>query len=371
MADNVADFIGISDREGVPLYINQSGMKKLGLDSVEQVKKTQLRDYFFPEDLEYLFEDFIPKVVEEGSGEIEIRFRNFKTGEPIWMLYNVVSLRSINEDPYGFATVSKDITEQKDWVIELERRVRERTSALEESNRQLERSNEDLQQFAHVASHDLKEPVRKIKTFSHKLQDDFKDLLGERGNIYLNKIIGSTNRMYSMIEGVLNYASITATEQPVVPVDLNDIISNITTDLEVMVQEKKALVQYHNLPTIEGMPALIHQLFYNLINNSLKFSKPGLDTLIVIDSQVMIHENAKYARLTLRDNGIGFDNEYAESIFTTFTRLNSKDRYEGTGLGLALCKKIVLRHNGHISARAEADKGAEFTILLPLIHKHA
>jgi PAS domain S-box-containing protein len=370
MADNVTDFIGISDREGVPLYINQSGMKKIGLESVEQVRQTHLRDYFFPEDVEHLFEDFIPRVVEEGSGEIEIRFRNFKTGEPIWMLYNVVSLRSINEDPYGFATVSKDITEQKDWVSELERRVRERTSALEESNRQLERSNEDLQQFAHVASHDLKEPIRKIKTFSHKLHDDFKDLLGERGNVYLHKIISSTTRMYSMIDGVLNYASITATQQHMVQVDLSNIIDNIKADLEVLIQEKKATLEYHNLPAIEGMPALMHQLFYNLINNSLKFSQTGKDTLIVIENQFVIHEGMKYARLTLRDNGIGFDNAYAESIFTTFTRLNSKDRYEGTGLGLALCKKIVLRHNGHISARGETDKGAEFTILLPLIHKN-
>lgn len=368
MADNVADFIGISDTDGVPLYINRSGMKRIGLDSMEQVKKTQLRDYFFPEDLDYLFEDFIPRVIEEGSGEIEIRFKHFQTGEPIWMLYNVVSLRSINEHPYGFATVSKDITEQKDWVTELERRVRERTSALEESNQQLERSNEDLQQFAHVASHDLKEPVRKIKTFSHKLQDDFKEALGERGNLYLDKIVGSTNRMYSMIDGVLNYASITATKQPVVPVDLNTIIANIADDLEVLIHEKKATLLYHQLPTIDGMPALMHQLFYNLINNSLKFSRPGTDTRVVIESQFVIYDGLKFTQLSLRDNGIGFDNEYAESIFTTFTRLNSKDHYEGTGLGLALCKKIVLRHHGFISARGEIDKGAEFTILLPLIH---
>jgi len=125
---------------------------------------------------------------------------------------------------------------------------------------------------------------------------------------------------------------------------------------------------YRDLPTVEGMPALLHQLFYNLINNSLKFSKPGTDSLITIESQLIRQEGREFARITLRDNGIGYDNQYAESIFTTFTRLNSKDHYEGTGLGLALCKKIVLRHHGTIYARGEADKGAEFTILLPLIH---
>lgn len=264
--------------------------------------------------------------------------------------------------------VANEVSESVKAKHQLSESVLERTSALEESNQQLERSNEDLQQFAHVASHDLKEPVRKIKTFSHKLQDDFKDVLDERGNLYLNKIISSTNRMYSMIDGVLNYASVTATQQPLERIDLNTIIGNIATDLEVLIQEKRATLLYRDLPTIEGMSALIHQLFYNLINNSLKFSKTDTDAQITIENQFVIHESRKFAKLTVRDNGIGFDNQYAESIFTTFTRLNSKDRYEGTGLGLALCKKIVLRHQGTISAQGATDKGAEFTILLPLIH---
>jgi light-regulated signal transduction histidine kinase (bacteriophytochrome) len=166
----------------------------------------------------------------------------------------------------------------------------------------------------------------------------------------------------------LNYASVTATQQPLEPVDLNLIIGNIATDLEVLIQEKKATLLYRDLPTIEGMPALLHQLFYNLINNSLKFSRIETAARITIESQSVIYEGVTFARLTVRDNGIGFDNQYADSIFTTFTRLNSKDHYEGTGLGLALCKKIVLRHQGYISAQGAVDKGAEFTILLPLIH---
>jgi len=327
----------------------------------------------FPELKDQKFPQLLDTVFRTGKPHRELEAEAYVGGgheklKKFYLDFEYSPLFDPEGNVSGIMITVNDVTDRVEARQRIEERVRERTFALEESNQQLERSNEDLQQFAHVASHDLKEPVRKIKTYSHKLQDDFKNLLGDRGNQYLNKIISSTNRMYSMIDGVLNYASVTATEQPVMPVNLNAIIDNIANDLEVLIQEKKATLLYHDLPTIEGMPALLHQLFYNLINNSLKFSKTGIDTHISIESQLIIAENRQLASITLRDNGIGFDNQYAESIFTTFTRLNSKDHYEGTGLGLALCKKIVLRHHGFISARGQADKGAEFTILLPLIH---
>lgn len=256
---------------------------------------------------------------------------------------------------YGTAT---DVHDQKVLEMNLENMVKERTL-------QLQRSNEDLQQFAHVASHDLKEPVRKIKTFSIKLQDEFKALLGERGNTFINKIIHSTDRIYSMIDGVLSYSSLPSVVMPLEEVNLGSVISSIETDLEIVINEKKATINYSNLPTVKGIPPLLYQLFYNLINNSLKFSKATLPPVIHIVSTQLTNAGTTYFRIVLADNGIGFDETYADQIFQTFFRLNSKDKYEGTGLGLALCKKIVERHGGLISAYGEKDKGAQFTILLP------
>jgi light-regulated signal transduction histidine kinase (bacteriophytochrome) len=165
---------------------------------------------------------------------------------------------------------------------------------------------------------------------------------------------------------VLSYSTMSAAEQPSQPVDLNEVLRNIQTDLEVLISDKKATITFDELPVIEGAPVLLYQLFYNLINNSIKFSKENEPVKIKITSSMTSLEENQFAKIVLSDNGIGFEQEQAERIFTTFTRLNSKDKYEGTGLGLALCKKIVQRHSGFISARGDKGNGAEFTILLPI-----
>ncbi len=255
-----------------------------------------------------------------------------------------------------------DIHHQKESEQKLEALVAQRTL-------DLERSNDDLQQFAHVASHDLKEPVRKIKTFTSRLQEEMKGSLNEKGKLYLSKVQGAADRMFTMIDGVLTYSTINATEQISETVDLNEVIKNIETDLEVIIQEKQAVIYYKNLPTLEGAPVLIYQLFYNLINNSLKFVKTGDAPLISIISKIVYNRNKAFAQIVIEDNGIGFEQNQAKKIFNTFARLNSKDIYEGTGLGLALCKKIVQRHGGMIEATGLSNEGAVFTITLPLKQK--
>lgn len=230
----------------------------------------------------------------------------------------------------------------------------------------MRRSNEDLQQFAHVASHDLKEPVRKIKTFAERLEQHLAGQLDASGKRFLEKIHVATNRMFTMIDGVLTYSTTNAGVQNCEKVDLNEVIGHIETDLEVTLQRTGGQLHHQQLPVVEGAPVLLYQLFYNLINNSIKFVAPGATPNIFIEADAPSLAGDSFCHILLRDNGIGFEPQFAEHIFETFTRLNAKDSYEGTGLGLALCKKIVERHGGSITAASQPGQGAVFNITLPL-----
>lgn len=234
---------------------------------------------------------------------------------------------------------------------------------------ELARSNEDLQQFAHVASHDLKEPLRKIATFSSILLDEHADNLSPKGKLYLAKIEAAAGRMSVMIEGVLAYSTVTADTKAFEKVSLNAVIEDVRNDLELAIIQKDADIQYGILPEVRGIRILIYQLFYNLISNALKFSKVDVHPVISISAfseKTSVNKRAgNYIHIVVSDNGIGFNPDYADKIFGVFSRLNPKEMYEGTGLGLALCKKIIIRHGGHIYAESEEGKGSAFHILLP------
>lgn len=251
---------------------------------------------------------------------------------------------------------------RKQLAQELEQEVQRRTAELSRLNSRLQQSNEDLRQFAHVASHDLREPVRKVKVYAGRLGEDSGSSLSAKGRSFLEKIDSAAYRMLNMIEGVLRYSSTNSTEQTTEAVDLNRIVRSIESDLELLIAQQHATIRYSDLPTIEGAAVLLYQLFYNLINNSLKFSRPGVPCRIEISAKV----DGDQVLVRLSDNGIGFDQEQADRIFDTFSRLNPKDKYEGTGLGLALCKKIVARHGGDIEAVGTKGAGSEFRIRLPL-----
>ena len=252
------------------------------------------------------------------------------------------------------------------YAEQLEQVVRRRTQELRKLNQSLETSNEDLQQFAHVASHDLKEPVRKIRTFTGRLLDEYANHLPHEALTFLQKIMQATIRMGTMIEGVLTYSVLNSSGQPMELIDLNEIFAHIESDLELVIQASGAEIRRGALPQIEGARVLIYQLFYNLINNGLKFSRDVDKPLIMIQSRVAEGAGKRFAELKISDNGIGFDAAQADKIFEAFARLNSKDRFEGTGLGLALCKKIAERHHGSISATGVRGEGAVFIVRLPL-----
>lgn len=286
-------------------------------------------------------------------------------------------------------SVFVDITERKlaekqlkIFAKELETKVKERTAELQNANEELKQTNMQLDQFAYVASHDLQEPLRKILTFSMRLQDKHKEALSTEVKSYLNKIEGSSKRMTSLIQDLLNYSRLLQHEKLFVKTDLNETLKNILSDFELLIHEKKAVIKSDTLSIIDAIPLQINQLFYNLISNALKFSKEDVPPVITITSRTLskkaikkyptlvtlseVEGQPKYIEIIFKDNGIGFEHKYAKQIFTIFQRLHNKETFIGTGIGLALTKKIIENHHGEIFADAKENKGAEFHVILPI-----
>jgi len=254
----------------------------------------------------------------------------------------------------------------------LEQKVRERTEELREINKSLEASNHDLQQFASVASHDLKEPLRKIQLFGAILRDKFLHM-DPNALSYMERIVGSSERMARLINDLLNYSRLSVASI-YETTDFNKIIQDILIDLELMISERDAVISVEKMPQIEAVPGQIHQVFQNIISNALKFSRKDVPPELHISSETVTDLNpdsaafagGRYCRVVIRDNGIGFNEKYLSKIFTIFQRLHTSELYEGTGIGLAIAKKVIDKHGGIITARSKEGEGATFIIILPL-----
>ncbi|RFS18984.1 hybrid sensor histidine kinase/response regulator [Chitinophaga silvatica] len=254
----------------------------------------------------------------------------------------------------------------------LEQKVKERTEELRRINKSLEVSNHDLQQFASVASHDLKEPLRKIQLFGAILKDKF---LHSDPNAmsYMERIVRSSERMARLINDLLNYSRLSV-ESIYEPTDFNILIHEILSDLELMISEKDAMIYVEKIPQIEAAAGQMRQVFQNIISNALKFSREGVAPQINITSEIVIDlnpdsarfEGGKYCRITISDNGIGFNEKYLSKIFTIFQRLHNADKYEGTGIGLAIAKKVLDKHGGLITAKSQEGVGTSFVLVLPI-----
>lgn len=328
------------------------------------------------------FDELLGSVLETGEPfegrEYQVYLQRNGQRELVYVNFLYSPLKDYNGRITGIIVVATDVTSQvlarkriEEQSVMLEQEVKKRTKELNLLNGTLRQSNADLQQFAHVTSHDLKEPVRKIKTFSGRIQDEYGELLPAKAHEFLEKVMHATDRIYAMIEGVLKYSTMNAEAQTVSTVNLTETIAHIEADLEVYIQQKNAQIHKTPLPELEGVPILLHQLFYNLINNALKFSAQGRQPVISVRGEVVRDEEQDWVRVQVSDNGIGFDQVHSDKIFDTFARLNAKDEYEGTGLGLALCKKIAERHHGTLSAHGVKEEGATFTVQLPLRQPHS
>ncbi len=281
-----------------------------------------------------------------------------------------LSLTAIElEEGSSLSIILTDLTTQKNT----QQLLLENNQRLEEMNKALEISNHDLQQFASIASHDLQEPLRKIQIFSHLLKEK-EELIPPNLKKNIQKIIDSSARMKALIIDILHYSKLSANDAHWECVDLNEIVADLREDFELILEEKKASIQTSPLPCIDINRGQIRQVFQNIISNALKFAKADVLPVIRIYAKRLSQKSfsspeqpdGPFVLISIEDNGIGFDQKYVDNIFYLFERLNSKNKYEGTGIGLAIAKKVIEKHNGLITANSSEDQGATFQILLPL-----
>jgi signal transduction histidine kinase len=254
----------------------------------------------------------------------------------------------------------------------LEFKVEERTRDLLQLNKDLENRNAELAQYAYLASHDLQEPLRKIITFIKIIEEKYlKDI--PEAKLEMSKVITSSERMRNLINALLSYSKLSDVSLFTL-VNLNEVVKDAIADLEITIKEKQACINVNQLPELEAIPGQMRQMFQNLLSNALKFSKTNTPPVINIHSEPVNDlspeaapdKNGKYVRIDISDNGIGLDESYIDKIFVIFQRLHGKTQYEGTGIGLAIVKKIIEKHNGIIGVKSKEGEGATFTIVLPV-----
>jgi PAS domain S-box-containing protein len=373
MLENSSEITIIFDEKGNFEYLSPSVEKVLG-HSNNKLIGSNLYDIVHPNDKRGIVKAYYENATTYNKNiNIEYRLQHLNGS---WHDMDGIAQLFFDEDTKTNRILmnARDVTARKRNEIQLR-----------EYTRKLQLSNRELQDFAFVASHDLQEPLRKVQAFSDRLASKFSSELGANGLDYLQRMQGASHRMQNLITDLLSFSRITTQAKPFVKSDLNKIISEVISDLEIKIEETNAQIVIEDLPNFDMETIQMRQLFQNLIGNALKFSRPDISPIIKIWSEVSDQDannikNTDYTdseeltadipqnhcRIFVEDNGIGFDEKYLDRIFTVFQRLHGRAEYEGSGVGLAVCRKIVERHNGHLTAKSEPNCGATFIITLPL-----
>jgi hypothetical protein len=262
--------------------------------------------------------------------------------------------------------VAINVTEQVLAQQKIEEVVAERTRELANANKELQRSNQNLEEFAHAASHDLKEPIRKINFFTSQLKVQLRELLKETELRSFNRIENATERMGQLIDDLLLYSHVSQRPHELDTIDLKQKVQRVLEDLELSIEEKKGTINIGDLPTVKGFRRQMQQLFQNLISNALKYSKADTPPIIHIYWNEVTKNGQAYNQINVSDNGIGFEQEYADKIFFMFQRLHGKAEYSGTGIGLSIVKKVVENHQGFINVKSSPGEGSTFSVFLPV-----
>ena len=274
-----------------------------------------------------------------------------KDGSLYWVNTTIAPFLTEEGKPYQYVSIRYEITQRKNAEEQLKIMVG-----------RLERSNRELQDFASIAAHDLQEPLRKIQTFGDRLNTKFASELSEEGKDYLGRMLSSAGRMRKLIDDLLVYSRVTTKGNPFERTNLNQVLIEVLSDLEIRIEQSHGKVEAQDLPEIDSDASQMRQLFQNLIANGLKFHRKNVAPVVTISAKV----KGDHVELSVADNGIGFDEKYLDRIFTIFQRLHGRQEYEGTGVGLAVCRRIVERHGGSITAISAPDQGAKFVMTFPI-----
>ena len=375
LLEAIAQMTWTNTPEGEMNFYNQRWYDYTGLD-FDQTKGWGWQTVVHPDDLPLMLEMYKKALTDGTTFVVENRYRRGSDGMYRWHLNRALPMRDETGEITRWVGTATDIHEQKQLAANLEEQVQARTEQLTASNYDLRRSNDNLEKFAYIASHDLQEPLRKIQSFGGILKNQYANQLGE-GVDHLERMQLAASRMSLLIKDLLSFSRISTRQETAASVSLNRILVEVIDDLEVVIEKTSAQIQVGELPTILGDESQLRQLFQNLLTNALKFQKQGTTPLVQVRSKQISSSDlpasvrpsrsaSMYYCISVADNGIGFDEKYIDRIFQVFQRLHGRNEYAGTGIGLAICEKVVVNHGGAITAVSQLGQGTSFMIYLPV-----
>lgn len=366
-------WIWITDKDINVEYANRALLDFIGIQNEEDFTGQVWKRIVHADDIDVVSAGFAKAAEKQSEFALEYRVKNAATGKFEW--FKVLGVPKFEEgEMVGFIGTGTNIDKQKSFADHMKKEVNLRTKELANSNTKLEAMNKELQSFAYISSHDLQEPLRKIQMFSEILLDKEYDKLSDSGKVKFEKIQSAANRMQSLINDLLSYSRTDTEERVFDVIDLQNLVDDVKSDLSEELRKKDGKITLQQSRELEVVPFQFRQLMYNLLSNAVKYSRSDVPPVVTIDTEIITNAKTfdsslinkkEYVKITITDNGIGFEEHFSKKIFEVFQRLHTKQEYVGTGIGLAIVKKIVKNHSGFISATGELNKGSVFTVIIP------